>query len=131
MLQFFGAGLFETENLAALGVDPRQDVPDGTILSGGIHPLENKQQRIFIGRVVKALQGTQRLDVFLQEFLVPFLRLANGLYGCRPLPEVDLFTFLNTEILRVDFHLHPFGRAIRGSRVVKARLLVRVVEDRI
>jgi hypothetical protein len=112
MLQVFGAGLFETEDLTTLGIDSRQDVPDGAVLPGGVHPLEDEQQRIVIGRVVKALQGIERLDVFLEEFLVPLLRLADGLHTRRPLLEVDLLALLNTEILRFDFHLRPFDWAI-------------------
>jgi hypothetical protein len=38
MFQFFGARLFETENLAALRIDPGHDVPDGAVLAGGVHP---------------------------------------------------------------------------------------------
>jgi hypothetical protein len=34
MLQLFGARLFETENIAALRIDPGHDVPDGAVLAG-------------------------------------------------------------------------------------------------
>jgi hypothetical protein len=34
MLQLFGARLFETENIAAFGIDSRHDVPDGAVLAG-------------------------------------------------------------------------------------------------
>ena len=56
VLQFLGARLFETENLTALRIDPGHDVPDGAVLAGGVHRLKNQQQRIAVGRVVKALQ---------------------------------------------------------------------------
>ncbi len=56
MLQFLGAGLLETENLAALRIDPGHDVPDGAIFSGGVHSLKDQQQRITVGCVVKLLQ---------------------------------------------------------------------------
>src|ERR1035437_3108721 len=61
MFQLFSARLFETENLAALRIDPGHDVPDGAVLAGSVHPLKNQQQRITVGRVVKLLQQTQRL----------------------------------------------------------------------
>ena len=112
MLQFFRARLLETANLAAFGIDPGHDVLDGAVLAGSVHSLKNQQQRIVIGRVVKALQGIERLDVFLEEFLVPLLLLADGLHTRRPLLEVDLLALLNTEILRFDFHLRPFDWAI-------------------
>jgi len=56
MFQLLGAGLFETENLAALRIDPGHDVPDGTVLAGSVHPLKDQQQRIAVGRIVKVLQ---------------------------------------------------------------------------
>ena len=68
MLQFFGARLFEAENLAALRIDAGHDVPDGAVLAGGVHRLKNQQQRIAVGRVVKALQRAQLLNVFSRSF---------------------------------------------------------------
>ena len=70
MFQFLGGRLFETENLAALRIDPGHDVPDGAVLAGSIHPLKNQQQRIAVGGVVKLLQGTQLLNVFFKKFLI-------------------------------------------------------------
>src|SRR5664279_2706696 len=78
MFQLFSARLFETENLAALRIDPGHDVPDGAVLAGSVHPLKNQQQRIAVGGVVKPLQRAQRFDVFFQKFLILLLRLANG-----------------------------------------------------
>jgi len=109
VLQFLGTRLFETKDLAALRIDPGHDVPDGTVLAGSVHPLENQQQRIAVGRVVKALQRAQLFNVFSQEFLIPLLRLAKGIHNRRPLPEFDRFSGPNTGILLIDFHLHPFG----------------------
>ena len=43
VLQFLGARLFETEHLAALRIDPGHDVPDGAVLAGRVHPLEDQQ----------------------------------------------------------------------------------------
>ena len=99
MFQLVGARLFETENLAALRIDPGHDVPDGAVLAGGIHPLKNQQQRIAVGRVVKLLQRAQLLDVLFQEFLILLLRFAKGLHIRRPLFEFDLFSGPHPEIL--------------------------------
>ena len=43
VFQFIGARLFETKNLAPLWIDPGHDVPDGAVLTGGVHPLKNQQ----------------------------------------------------------------------------------------
>ena len=56
MFQFVGGRLFETENLAALRIDPGHDVPDRTVLAARVHPLKNQQQRIAVGGVVQLLQ---------------------------------------------------------------------------
>jgi len=56
MLQFFSARLFEAENLAAFWIYSGHNVPDGAILAGRVHPLENQKQSIAVRRVVKLLQ---------------------------------------------------------------------------
>src|ERR1019366_4034720 len=66
MFQLFGTGLFETEDVAAFRIDPGHDVTDGAILAGTVHTLENQQQRISVGRVVKVLQRAQLLHVLVQ-----------------------------------------------------------------
>jgi hypothetical protein len=99
MFQLIGARLFETVNLAALRIDPGHDVLDGAVLAGSVHPLKNEQQCIAVGGVVQALQGTQLLNVFSQQFPILLLRLAKGLHNGRPLSEFDLFSRPHTEIL--------------------------------
>ena len=49
VLQFGGAGMFETEDLTALRVDPGHHMPDGTVFSGGIHRLKDQQNRVAVG----------------------------------------------------------------------------------
>ena len=99
MFQFLGAWLFETENVAALRIDPGHDVADGAVLAGGVYPLKNQQQRIAVGRVVKLLHCAQLCNVFFQDVLILLLRLAKGLHDRRPRSEVDLFPWRDTEIL--------------------------------
>jgi hypothetical protein len=57
--------------LAPLRIDPGRDVPGDTVLAGSVHSLKNQQQCIAAGRVVKALQRAQLLNVFSQEYLIP------------------------------------------------------------
>src|ERR1039457_1411674 len=99
VFQLSGAGLFETENLAALRIDPAHDVPNGAVLAGGVHPLKDQEQRIAAGRVVKLLQGTQLLNVFSQEFSILLLRFAKGLHNGRPLAELDILSGPHPEVL--------------------------------
>jgi hypothetical protein len=54
MFQLVGVRLFETEDLAALRIDPGHDVPNGTVLACSIDPLKNQQQRIAFVRVSAA-----------------------------------------------------------------------------
>ena len=75
-----GARLLETENLAALRVDPGHDVPDSAVLAGGVHPLKNQQQGKAAGRVVKVLQRTQLPNMLSQELSILLLRLAKRLH---------------------------------------------------
>ncbi len=105
VFQFFGARLFETPNLAPCRIDPGQDVPDGAVLPGSVHPLKNQQQGIAVGRIVKLLQRVQLLNVSFQKFLILLLRLEERLHLRRPLAEFDLFSAPYAEILGIDFHL--------------------------
>ena len=99
MLEFLGAGLFETVNLASLWVDAGHDMPDGTILSGAVHPLKDHQQRELIGCVVQLLQRAQLFHVFEEKFLVLLLRLVIGIDNRRQLAEVNLFSGRYPEVL--------------------------------
>ena len=107
VLQFLGARMFEAEHLAALRIDAGHDVPDGAVLAGGVHRLKNQQHRIAVGRVVKALQRAQLLNLFFEEFVILLLRLVNGLHQRRPLFELDLFACLDPKILELIFIFIP------------------------
>ena len=48
MIELFCTGLLETENLAAFRIDPRHHMPDGAVLAGAVHALEDEQQRILV-----------------------------------------------------------------------------------
>jgi hypothetical protein len=48
MFQFAGAGMFEAENLAALGVDPRHHMSDGPVFSRCIHCLKDQQDSMAV-----------------------------------------------------------------------------------
>ena len=85
MFQFFGAWLFEAEHFAAFRIDPGHDVANGAIFAGGIHALENQQQRIVVRGIVKVLQGTQLFNMLFQQFLIFLLRFVDRLHYRRPL----------------------------------------------
>jgi hypothetical protein len=119
MFQLFGAGLLKTENLAAwwcpisvLGQDPQPcgltpDMPDGVILAGRVHSLENQQQCITVGCIVKALQRVQLPNVSFYEFLISSLRLVKGPHNRRPLFELEFVSGQNTETVGIDSPFHP------------------------
>ncbi len=99
VFQFCGAGMFETEYLAALGVDPGHHMPDGAVFSCRIHRLKDQQDGMAVGCVEKLLQRAQFRNVLFQEFLILLLRLVYGLHGRRPFLEVDLVSLPDAEIL--------------------------------
>ena len=104
VLQFLGARLLEAEDLAALRIDAGHDVPDGAVLAGGVHALEDQQQRMAVGRVVEALQRAQLLNVFPQELLDSASSTCKGLHARRPLPEFDASPAARGN-LGIDFHV--------------------------
>src|SRR5579863_5065286 len=63
MLEFLGARLLETVNLAACRVDARHHMANGAILSGTVHSLKNQQECIVVGCVVQLLERIQFLHV--------------------------------------------------------------------
>jgi hypothetical protein len=99
VFQFLGARLFETENLAALRINPGHDVPDGPVLAGSVQSLKDQQQCITVGRVVKLLQRTQQLRVLFDEFVVSLFRFVNRRHMRRLLFEVHRFSRSHPEIL--------------------------------
>ena len=115
MLQFLGARLLETENLAALRIDPGHDVPDGAVLAGGIHPLKDQQECITVRGIMEALQRAEGLHVFLHQFLELPLRLAKRLHRRRPLGHVYFIPSRYTEVLWIDFHV--FHSPLRTANV--------------
>jgi hypothetical protein len=67
---FLLAGLLETCDVAALRIDAGHDVGDGAVLSGGIHALDDDQQRVAGGGVETLLQFAQAADVVGQLRLI-------------------------------------------------------------
>src|SRR6185503_14192299 len=55
VIQFLGAGVFETENLTSLRIDTGHHMPDGAVFPCGIHGLKNQQNRILVTRIELAL----------------------------------------------------------------------------
>ena len=69
VVELLGRGLLEAEDLAALGVDPRHDVLDRAVLAGGVHRLEDHQDRPGIGGVEPVLGLGQLGDVLRERLL--------------------------------------------------------------
>ena len=90
--------MFEAEDLAALRIDTRHHVPDGTIFSGRIHRLKDQQDGVTVGCVVKLLQRAELCNVLLQQFLIVAFRLIHRLHFRRPLPKINFITFLHAEV---------------------------------
>src|SRR6185295_12350808 len=87
-----------------LRIDARHHMPDGAILAGRIHRLENQQHRIFVGGIKTLLQPVQPLDMIAQHLLVIILGLVNRLDPGGPLAQMHAFSFSHAEIIRMDFH---------------------------
>ena len=68
MVQIFGRRHLKRKDLAPLRVDPGHDVLDGAVLAGGIHRLEDEQQRPLALGVKLVLKFRQRLDALGQRF---------------------------------------------------------------
>jgi len=98
MLQIFGARLFETEHLAALRIDAGHNVPDGPVLAGRVHCLEDQQDRVAIRRVMQTSQFAQLLNVLLQKLVILLLRFAHRFHQWRPLFDFDRGTGPHSEI---------------------------------
>ena len=107
VFQFGGAGMFETEHLATLGVDPGHHMPDGAVFSRRIHRLKDQQNGMAICGVEKLLLQTELRNVLLQELLILLLRLVHGVDLRRPLLEIDLVSFAHAKVLCVYFHRLP------------------------
>jgi len=70
MLRFGGAGMFEAEDLATLGVHAGHHVADGSVLSRRVHRLKNQQDGVTVGRIEKLLERAQSGDMVFQEIAI-------------------------------------------------------------
>ena len=107
VFQFLGTRMFETEDLAALGIDARHHMLNGAVLPGSVHRLKDQQHGIAVGRVKQALMSAQFFNVFSEEPFVLLFRIANGFHPRRPLVEIDLLPSPHAEVVGIDF-LHRY-----------------------
>ena len=70
VFEFFGAGMFEAVDLAALGIDARHDVLNGAVFSGSIHRLENEEEGVFVVGVEEFLKIAEFVDVIGEDLFV-------------------------------------------------------------
>ena len=104
VLEFGGAGLFEACDVAALRVDAAHDVANGAIFTGGVHALEDQQERVAVGAVEKLLLIAERGDVFLEKCAIFLFGLVEGLDFCRELAEFDVGVWKYAKFFGVDLH---------------------------
>src|SRR5689334_87067 len=79
-------------------------MPDGAILAGRVHRLENQQHGIFVGGIKTLLQTIEPLDVIAQHLLIVILGLINRLDARGPFAQMHAFSFSHTKIIGMDFH---------------------------
>lgn len=103
MLQLRGAGVFETEDLAPLGVDSRHHMSDRAIFSRGIHSLEDQQHGVSIRCVKKLLQRAEARHLLAQQLLILCLCLVYGRDTRRPLSEANRVCFVDAKVLNIYF----------------------------
>jgi len=65
--QFFDGGLLERDNLARLRTDAPENVPDHAVFAGGVHSLQNDQQRPLVFGNRGGTSTIQRADVLRRE----------------------------------------------------------------
>ena len=58
--------MFETKDLAALGIDTGHHMFDCAVLAGGVHRLEDQQHRVTVRRIEDPLQIAQFIDALAQ-----------------------------------------------------------------
>ena len=78
MVELLGGGLPEREHLDTLRVDPRHHVLDRRVLAGGVHRLEDDEQRVAVARPQQLLRIGELIDPACQCVLGPLVELANG-----------------------------------------------------
>ena len=105
MFQFFGAGLLEAEDFTSLWVDPGHDVPYGAIFAGSVHALEDEQERMAVGCVVKLLQCAEIAHVLFKQLLIVLLRFGQCRSRRRPLAQVELLAGSHVVYFRIDRHV--------------------------
>ena len=84
VVELLGRGLLEAEDLAALRVDARHHVLDRAVLAGGVHRLEDQQDRPGIRGVEPVLGLGQLGDVLGERLLGDPLPLLLGDVRDRP-----------------------------------------------
>jgi hypothetical protein len=67
VIELLVAGFLEGEDLTALGIHPRHDVFDDSVLSCRIHRLQNHEHRVHVRRPEPLLRVGERGPVFFEE----------------------------------------------------------------
>src|SRR3989442_4326861 len=104
VIQFRGAGMFEAEDLAALGIDARHHMANDAVFAGGIHSLKYQQQGVPIVGIVLELQGTELFDMLLEKFPIMFLGFVERRDLGGPFLQPHFVPFIYAEGRAIDFH---------------------------
>jgi len=93
-------------------------VPDRTILAGCIHPLEDQEHRVAVGRIVQTLQRAQFLHLTVQHVVILLLRLEQRLHRRWSTAEIHFFSGLHPKGFCDDAFAHnlvPFAATEAGT----------------
>ena len=113
-------GCLKLKTWQPCGLTPGHHVPDGAVLAGGVHRLEDQQHRVAVGGVEKLLQRAQFLDVLSSSFCSAS-STCRPASPRRPLSRGRPSCLADAEVLGPDFHLWiPFA----GARWHRSRRLI-------
>src|SRR6185503_19284688 len=116
VVELLGRRLLEGEHLAPLGIHARHHVLDGAVLAGGVHGLEDQEQRPAVVRVEPLLQIAQALDALDEALLGVLLGLeARGVGGIAVL-QLELAVRVDPELLETG-HRNMSSRKFGGRGV--------------
>ena len=102
VIELLGRGSLKGIDLAALWVDAGHDVFDNAVLAGGVHGLEDEEQRPFVVGVEAVLELCEDFDTFCEGFL------GAGLILVAVFERVAGIDVLETELFAV-VHPERFG----------------------
>ena len=127
VVEFLGRRLLERGDLAALRIDALEHALDRAVLAGGVHALEDQQQRPAVLRVELFLEIVQPLAVGLDDLLALVLVEAALLVG---LVRLQVKLARSVEAERRDKGLQLIGKRLDGFLLIDSTSGLRCVFNR-